>query len=283
VRAILLGAGGMLGRALMGSAPKGVDLVAFRRSELDIADARALDRTLQESRPDVVINAAAYTAVDKAEAEREAAFRINGGAVGNLGRLAARIGSTVVHFSTDYVFDGRVSRPYREQDEPNPLNVYGASKLAGERALQASGAASLILRTSWLFGLHGRSFPRTMLERARSDLHTRVVRDQVGRPTSTTDLARATWHLLARQALGLTHVANSGFATWYDVARQIFRTVGRLHLLASCTSEEYSTGARRPPYSVLDTTRADVLLGSQLPPWETALASFLQHCLGAPQ
>jgi dTDP-4-dehydrorhamnose reductase len=243
MRAMILGAGGMLGH----------DLV----------------------RPTVILNAAAYTAVDRAESEAELAFRVNGAAVGELGRIAARAGVRVVHFSTDYVFDGKASNPYQEQSPTDPVNTYGASKLAGERALRESGADWLILRTQWLFGVHGRSFPRTMWERAVAGLATSVVQDQTGSPTYTKDLARATWALIARGASNLFHVTNAGQATWFDFALHVFSRVGRPHLLAPCTTEQYPTPARRPHYSVLDTGRLRHELGAPLPDWRCAVDDLL--------
>lgn len=272
----------MLGRDLVATAPKDINLVPFSHPEVDITDSRALERVLGRVKPTIVVNSAAYTEVDKAESERDIAFRVNGEAVGAIGRLAAKSKAMVVHYSTDYVFDGNSSHPYREEEATHPVNVYGASKLAGERALVASGAEFLVIRTSWLFGEHGRSFPRTMLERARADLQTGVVSDQVGRPTSTVDLAQTMWRLLDRQVRGVVHVANAGLATWYDVASHIFRATGRAHLVTPCTSAEYPTTARRPLYSALDTTRAEALLGSPLPTWELALDRFLRACLPPP-
>src|SRR2546422_626556 len=178
-------------------------LFPFPRGDLDITDTEALAATVREVRPDVVINAAAYTAVDRAESEADAAFRVNGAAGGGLGRIAREAGARGIHFSTDYVFGGTPVEPYAEESPPNPLNVYGASKLAGETALRASGAPCLIVRTQWLFGAHGRCFPRTMWERATARSSSRVVSDQVGHPTCSVDLARATWSLCERELAGV--------------------------------------------------------------------------------
>jgi len=264
----------MLGRELAVSTPVDVDLVACTHAELDITDRTALERTIRDAEPGVIVNAAAYTAVDKAEAERSLAFRVNGDAVGVIGQLAARAGALVAHYSTDYVFDGASSRPYREDDPVNPINAYGASKLAGERALQASGARFLVLRTSWLFGLHGRSFPRTMWERARAGVATRVVSDQWGRPTYTLDLAAATWELLRRGPTGPFHIANAGQTTWYEIARVVFASLRVQDLLTPCRTTDYPTPARRPAWSVLDLSRVEHALGRPLPPWEDALRRF---------
>ncbi len=276
MRVILLGAGGMLGSGLAGTVPNDVTLFPFGHAALDITDPTALNTCIADVRPDVILNAAAYTAVDRAESEQERAFQVNGEAVSELGRAAKTQGIRVVHFSTDYVFDGSANEPYPEEGPLHPINVYGASKLAGERGLQDSGAEALIIRSQWLFGLCGRSFPATMLERARGSLPSRAVDDQLGRPTYTRDLAQATWRLVALCATGIVHVANEGIASWFDVAQAVYDAVGRHELCTSCTSLEYPTPARRPAYSCLGTDRCLRLLGDPLPPWRDALTRFLK-------
>jgi dTDP-4-dehydrorhamnose reductase len=278
MRVLLLGAGGMLGHDLATSVPSGTALYAPTLDDLDITDSAALGARIEALRPEVIINAAGYTAVDRAETETEQAHRVNAVAVGELGRLAARAGARVVHFSSDYVFSGMATRPYREGDPTDPVNVYGATKLAGERALAYSDATWLIVRTQWLFGAHGTSFPRTMWDRARAGQATRVVNDQRGRPTYTKDLAAAVWRLIERGARGVLHVANGGEATWFDVAAQVFARAGRRDLLTPCTTADYPTPARRPRYSVLDTTKFAGLAGG-LPRWEDALDRFLSSPL----
>ena len=279
MRVLLLGAGGMLASDLRAVAPEGAEIYSARQEEVDVTLEGAVIAALRDTRPHVVLNCAAYTDVDRAEGMRDAAFAVNGDAPGILGRAAIRVdGPLVVHYSTDYVFNGHGPRPYREEDETDPLGVYGASKLAGERALRASGAPHLIIRTQWLFGLEGRSFPRTMWERALSAKPTRVVSDQVGRPTYTVDLAEATWRLLAGSAENtVLHVANSGTATWYNVAARVFQAAGVPQLLTPCKAAEYATAARRPAYSALDTSRYAALAGSDLPRWEDALARFVER------
>jgi dTDP-4-dehydrorhamnose reductase len=278
-RVLLLGAGGMLGHDLVASAPPDVTLFPFAKAQLDITNSAALAATLAELRPEVVINAAAYTAVDRAELETQEAVRVNCGAVGQLGRLARQAGAHVVHFSTDYVFDGAGSEPYNEHSPRHPINAYGKSKQAGELVLQDSGAQYLLVRTSWLFGVHGQSFPRTMWQRARAGRATQVVRDQTGRPTYTSDLAAAVWKLIRQGQSGVFHVANQGQATWFDVAARVFERAGRPDLLTPCLTADYPTKARRPPYSVLDTARAEQLLGGPLPKWEDAVERFLSSPL----
>ncbi|MSR05490.1 MAG: dTDP-4-dehydrorhamnose reductase [Gemmatimonadetes bacterium] len=282
-RVLLLGASGMLGRDLVAAAPPGIDLRPQSHQDVDITDAAQVNRAVVSARPDIVINTACYTNVDGAEAEKDLAFRTNGAAPGLIGRAAAGVGALTVHFSSDYIFDGTQGRPIREDDAPAPLSVYGASKLEGERALAASGGKYLIIRTQWLFGLKGRSFPRTMWERARAGQSTKVVNDQFGHPTSSVDLARATWSVLGGAApAGVLHIANRGVATWYDVARHVFERAGAADLVAPCTSAEFPRPARRPAWSALDTSRYEKLTGSSLPRWEDALTHFLGLLKGEP-
>jgi len=278
MRALVLGAGGMLGHDLVRAAPSGTELHPLTRRELDITDAPALAARVSALRPDVILNAAAYTAVDRAEADTKRARRVNAEAVGELGRIAAEAGARVVHFSTDYVFDGNASRPYQEDSPTDPVNAYGATKLAGEEALRRSGADWLIVRTQWLFGVNGKSFPRTMWERACAGLATKVVTDQTGRPTYSRDVAPAVWKLIDGGVSGVMHIANDGEATWFDVAARVFERAGRRDLLTACSTADFPTPARRPRYSVLDTTRLDEQLGGPLPPWADAVDRLLE-CL----
>jgi dTDP-4-dehydrorhamnose reductase len=273
---VVLGAKGMLGTDLVATAPDDVRVDAFGRSDLDITDPTAVARVLDKSAPDWVVNASAYTQVDKAETEFDRALAVNAAAVGRLGEICASRFARVVHFSTDYVFAGTGTRPYAENDPTDPLNAYGKSKLDGERALAVSGVHALVLRTQWLYGVHGKSFPRTMWDRATSGAPTRVVTDQMGRPTYTLDLARATWDLVRKNAKGVYHVANAGEpASWFDVASVVFEAAGASRLLSGCTTADYPTAARRPSYSVLDTTRLAREAGIELRPWRIALAEFL--------
>ena len=273
MRVLLLGAGGMLGRDLVATAPPSIELAA--PSRIEITDRDALARAIDDAQPEWLVNAAAYTAVDRAETESARAEAVNGDAPGTIGALCAERGVRVLHFGSDYVFDGRARAPYAEDARTNPLGAYGRSKLHGEQRLLASGARALIVRTQWLFGTNGRSFPRTMAERARAGLPTRVVSDQVGRPTYSVDLARAAWTLLGGDYTGILHVANDGQATWFDVARAVFERAGVPGLVTPCTTADYPLPTPRPAYSVLDTARYESLVGAPLPPWPEALARFL--------
>jgi dTDP-4-dehydrorhamnose reductase len=270
----------MLGHDLVAVAPKEALLFPTSHSELDIADYKAVTAYVTKVQPDLIINAAAYTAVDRAESERELAFKVNCEAVGALGKVAAPARVKVVHFSTDYVFDGTGLGAYVEESETSPVNAYGATKLAGEIALRESGADTLIIRTQWLFGGKGRSFPRTMWERAVQELPTKVVNDQTGRPTYTVDLAEATWRLVQAGTEGLVHIANSGSTSWYGLASHVFHLAGKPNLVTSCSTADYPTAARRPPNSVLSTLAAEARLGYRLPDWRHAVERFITSAFG---
>ena len=278
MRVLILGAAGMLGADLRATAPEAASIVAFDIADVDITERAQVASALDDARPDWVINAAAYTAVDRAETERADADAVNVTGPRHIAEEAARRHIAVVHFSTDYVFDGTARTAYRETDPVAPINAYGESKLGGERAVLASGARSLVLRTQWPFGRAGRSFPRTMWDRATTRMATRVVDDQVGRPTYTRDLAMATWRLVASGATGIVHVTNGGDpATWYEVAREVFARAGAESLVSACATADYPTPARRPAYSVLCTDRLEHLLSAPLPDWRDALRRFLDE------
>jgi dTDP-4-dehydrorhamnose reductase len=266
---LLTGANGMLGQALSALRPPGIDLIALGRAHLDIGDRARVFDVVRDIQPDWIINAAAYTAVDRAENEEAKATRINGDAVGYLAEAALRSSAGVIHFGSDYIFDGRSMIPYDEDAEPNPLSAYGRSKLRGELLLRSSGARYLIIRTQWLFGLAGRSFPLTMWNRATQGQVTRVVADQFGSPTSATDLASAAWTLLGTE--GTLHVVNDGVASWFDVAAQVFEAAGARHLLRPCGTEDYPVLARRPAFSPLASSRFQGVAGAPLRHWSLAL------------
>jgi len=278
MRVLIFGAAGMLGTDLCATAPRGTSVVALDIGDVDITDRAQVASALDDARADWVINAAAYTAVDRAESERPVAEAVNGVAPGHIAGEAARRGVAMVHFSTDYVFAGTASAPYSEGDPVAPVNAYGESKLHGEQAVLSSGAHALVLRTQWLFGRAGKSFPRTMWERATAGLPTRVVNDQTGRPTYTRDLADATWRLVAQRASGIVHATNGGGATtWFEFAREVFARAGAAALLSPCATADYPTPARRPAYSALCTTRLEGLLAGPLPDWRDGLARFLDE------
>ncbi len=295
---LLTGIGGQVGGELLPLLSALAPVVAPTRGELDLGDAQELRRFVSRVQPRWIVNPAAYTAVDKAEAEVEAAYTINRDAVCVLGEEAARIGATVVHFSTDYVFRGDGDAPWREEDPTGPLGVYGASKLAGEQALAATGAAHIILRTSWVYGARGKNFLRTILRAAKEREELRIVADQFGAPTWARDLARVAAHVIthceaqaaetgssltraARDVTGVYHASNAGCTTWFGFATEFLELA---HLtapaqrFATCVpirSESYPTPARRPQNSRLDCTKLFEVFGWTMPDWQKAMAAVM--------
>lgn len=290
---LLTGKTGQLGFELARVlAPLG-QVAAHGRGTCDLADGAALRRLVRELRPAVIVNPAAYTAVDKAETDARAAFAVNAEAPAILAEEAARCGAAVLHFSTDYVFDGSKPAPYVERDAPNPQNTYGASKLAGEQALLGSGADALVLRTSWVFGAHGGNFLKSILRLAAERDSLRVVADQVGAPTPAALLADLSAHLV-RQLLregregfpfGLYHVAAAGETSWHEYARFIVAEAlagGRVlkagpGQVAGIPTAEYPTPAKRPHNSRLDSSRFEQTFGLCLPPWQDGVRRILQQ------
>jgi dTDP-4-dehydrorhamnose reductase len=280
VRALVVGAAGQLGRELV--TLLGADVAwAGDRAEIDVTDGAAVASLLDRVRPDVVFNATAYNRVDAAEAEPEAAFAVNSVAPHLLARASHDVGALLVHYSTDYVFDGTASRPYREDDTPRPLGVYGASKLAGETLASAAGAGHLVIRTSGVLGRGGSeqkggSFVERIVARARAGEPLRVVSDQVFAPTCAADLARASLALVGAGARGLFHVTNAGSCSWHDLACAALAVAGLEASVEPISSAELTLPARRPPYSVLS---CEKYLSLGLPPlrqWREALPD----CLG---
>ncbi len=270
MKVLLLGAGGMLGRAVRTAAPAAVSLRAPTRAELELCDFERVTVALSEDRADWVINCAAWTQVDAAEEHEREAMQVNGDAVGVLARAAGHVGTRVLHLSTEYVFDGTLERPYREDDVPNPQGVYGRSKLAGEQALTAVGGRWLVVRTQWLYG-GGPSFVRTMWNRAKVGQASRVVDDQWGAPTHVDELARAIWRLVIEGRDGVWHAAAGGFTTWFEVARAVYAAVGAdPRLVTPCSTLEFAARALRPANGRLDTGK----LGG-MRPWDAVLTEAL--------
>lgn len=295
MKVLLLGGNGQLGIHLRRTLPRLGELIVAARSadqhtlSCDIGDIRALHTLLRTQRPHVVINAAAYTAVDKAESEAEQAFAINGDVPGIIGDTVAAWNGAVVHYSTDYVFDGCARSPYVETDTTAPLGVYGASKLAGERALASSGVDYLILRTAWVYSLHGKNFLTTMLRLASERPLLRVVDDQQGTPTSAGFLARATAQIAdawmaktdRRELAGIYHLTNRGDTTWCRFTRAIMDeavALGQLEhkpLVEAISTADYPTPAQRPLYSVLSCARIDQAFHLDIPSWKDELRTVL--------
>ena len=272
MRILLLGRDGQVGRELARSlAPLG-EVSALGRAQLDLSDAARVSATVRAASPEVIVNAAAYTAVDRAESEPQLAFAVNASGPAVLAAEAARLGALLVHYSTDYVFDGAKAGAYVEDDAPHPLNVYGSSKLAGERAIVAAACRHLLLRTSWVYGPHGSNFMLTILRAARERPELRVVDDQVGAPTSSAALARATAQVLRAGAEGLYHMSAAGKTSWCGFARAILARAGLHTPVVAIRSEEYRAAARRPRNSLLDNSRLRAACGVALAPWEEGLA-----------
>jgi dTDP-4-dehydrorhamnose reductase len=273
MRVLLLGAGGMLARALRAHAHE-CTVVCRTHRELDIQDRDALARALDDARPDWVINASAFTDVDGAEDDAEAAFAVNARAVGALARACRDRRCGVVHFSTDYVFDGSKAGFYSETDAPNPLNVYGASKLAGERELQESGARFLLIRTQWLFGEGGRSFVGSLWDRAIREQPTTATDDQYGGCTYSTDLATVVWQSIGRLE-GLFHAANRGRVSRYMIAERVFARCGVPGLVTRGSFRDFPQRARRPVSSSLDVTKLEDALQCRMAEWSDAIDRYV--------
>ena len=293
MKLLLIGGAGQVGQALRRSlAPLGPVVVSTRDGRLpdgahceslDLQDFDTIAPLIARVAPDAVVNASAHTAVDRAESEPELAFRINAEAPARLAAVCATRGVPLLHYSTDYVFDGRGTRPYREDDATAPTGIYGASKLAGEQAIAACGGAHFILRTAWVYALHGHNFLRTMLRLAGERDEVRVVADQVGSPTPAWLIAEVTAAIL-RQGLvesGVRHLVTAGATSWHGFAETIMDEACARGLIARkprvipITTAEFPTPARRPAYSVLDCARLQQEYGLVLPPWREALATTL--------
>lgn len=331
-RILLLGANGQVGRALQftlrhtarklnphfchlscehdqrdDDPPEGRLILATREGKLensleceqvDLSDLDDVSKALDRIAPDLIVNAAAYTAVDRAEGEPELAMRVNGQALGVLGEWAAKHDARVLHYSTDYVFDGRAHTPWREDDPPHPLSAYGRSKLAGEFALRSSGARYLILRTAWVYAPRGHNFLRGMLRLAGELDRLRVVDDQIGTPTPAEVIAQVTAQIVPRwfnvdqgdmtaQALdGVYHLTTTGQTSWHEFARAILHRAHRKGLIArvpeidAIKTSEYPTRARRPAYSVLDTSLLRETFGVELPDWQQGLDGVFEDLAG---
>jgi dTDP-4-dehydrorhamnose reductase len=294
---LLTGKNGQVGFELQRAlAPLG-EIVAVDHADCDLAQPDAIRRLVKEVEPQIIVNPAAYTAVDKAEAEPALAQAINGVAPGLFGEEAKRLDALVVHYSTDYVFDGTKTGPYTEDDAPNPLNVYGRTKLAGEQALIASGAKHLIFRTSWVFGAHGGNFAKTMLRLAAERESLKIVADQFGAPTSAALIADVTAQILGQYlrcrpasadfAYGLYHLTAGSRTSWHEYAQEVVRlarTAGKpLKLgpedIQAITTADYPLPARRPANSCLDTTKLRNTFGLVLPDWRQGLRHVMIQLL----
>jgi len=298
---LLTGKNGQVGEELERFLPQLGEVVAMGRQELDLSNPENIRRTIREIRPNLIVNAAAYTAVDQAEKEETAANEINSNAVAIMAEEAKKIGASLVHYSTDYVFDGLKGNPYVEDDPTGPINVYGMTKLAGEQAIRASGVSHLIFRTSWVYATRGRNFLLTILRLATQREELRIVRDQIGSPTWSREIAGATTKILSqlygtessRDSLsnvsGTYHMTAAGVTKWYEFATAILEEASHAskatpwfaaatggnpviaRRVVPITTQEFPTPARRPAYSILSNARLTKTFRVQLPEWRTQL------------
>jgi dTDP-4-dehydrorhamnose reductase len=298
---LLTGKNGQIGAELAALLPRLGQVTAFDRHQLDLSKPAQIRQAIRNSRPHVIVNAAAYTSVDQAESQEGEARVINADAPAMMAEEAKRIGAVLVHYSTDYIFDGSKNLPYDENDLPNPINVYGKTKLAGERAIQDAGIPHLIFRTAWVFGTRGRNFLLTILRLATEREELRIVRDQIGAPTWSREIAKGTARILAQlvekgqeafsRSSGIYHMTATGETSWFEFAKAILEEASRtspeiswfaaatgghplvVRLLTPVATEEYPTLARRPAYSVLSNLRLKHIFDSELPHWRRQLHS----------
>ncbi len=283
-RAFITGASGQVGRALVEACrARGIEALGMDRSNLDVTDADAVRRAIEAARPDCVFHCAAATKVDRCETEVAWAEALNAEAPRYVAQAAASVSALLLHYSTDFVFDGRLGRAYVETDQVQPLSVYGATKLRGEHAVEAAGLdAWLVVRTQWVYGPAGRCFPAAILERARSGQPLRVVDDQRGAPTTSLDLADASLDLAlavssGKAPNGYYHAAARGEATWYDFARAVLDATGLQETgIARTSSEELGLPAARPAHSTLDCRKLETVLGRAMPTWQEGLERWLR-------
>jgi len=286
VKILLFGCDGQLGTDLQDSLAGIAELSAYGLADLDITDFDRLQQVIDDEAPGLIINAAAYTAVDRAESEPELAAMVNAEAPAVMAKKATQLQAGMIHYSTDYVFDGTATEPYSEEDKPNPESVYGSTKLEGERAVLENCSNSLILRTSWVYSLHGQNFLRTMLRLADQRDELSIVGDQVGAPTTTRALADATLKLVQHYLVngefsdrvsGVYHMTCGGETSWYEFAKAIFAAANNTAMrVVEITTEEYPTPAKRPAYSVLSNEKLFDTFGIRLPDWESALSQCMQ-------
>ena len=291
MRIVLFGKNGQVGWELDKLLPQLGEVISFNRQELDVSDPKLVADTLLNTKPDLIINASAYTEVDRAEKEPEKAMQVNAVTPGVMAETAHKINATLIHYSTDYVFDGKKTKPYTENDIPNPLSKYGKSKLAGEKNIEQVGDGYLILRTSWVYSMRGNTFVNKFLAWARSNETLRVVDDQISNPTWARDLAEATVSLISahrdnlrnvmKERSGIYHIAGSGHVSRYEWARQILSNAShQTDILAQAiepvSSDAFPLPAARPLFSALDCSKFEKTFGIYLPDWKDSLQIAMQ-------
>jgi dTDP-4-dehydrorhamnose reductase len=278
MKVLITGANGQLGLDIQKLLRKStIDFIAAGSKILDISDLKAVSQFVEKNPVDAIINCAAYNAVDLAEAEWRKAFAVNGLGVRNLAIAANKTRALLLHYSTDYVFDGLNGNPYTVVDSPNPISMYGKSKLLGEQYIRDLANRFILIRTSWVFGTGNENFPKKIVSWSTEKTELKVVTDQVSSPTYTVDLAEATMELIEKDAFGLYHITNSGNCSRYEWAKYILDLTGWEGNLVQAKSEEFVTAAMRPPFSVLDNFGSPETIGYDLPDWQDATRRFLNE------
>jgi dTDP-4-dehydrorhamnose reductase len=277
MKILLLGHKGMLGSDLLTQMSLHHEVVGMDKEEIDITSADDCAKAIGKTAPQIVINAAGYTNVDGCETAKEECFAVNAEALKNIAVACHRKNIRIIHFSTDYVFNGTGSAPYKEDDDCDPINTYGASKLAGERYLQTLAQNYIIIRTAWLYGVNGKNFVRTILEKAKTTPRLTVVDDQLGSPTYTKDLAAAVDLLIEKNAQGIFHVTNRGSCSWYQFAVKILQESGIENVEVSpIKSDQLARTAKRPAYSILSMQKFISTTGKAMQPWQLGLQDYLE-------
>ena len=280
MRVLVTGSAGMLGRQVANEyIRRGAEVYPLTRKELDITQYPSVQKKIEDIKPHLVVNCAAYTNVDGAETDTAEAFTVNGLAPRLLAVACLQHNATLAYISTDYIFNGQSQRPYLVSDIPGPINIYGASKLIGEQGIRESGCRYYIARTSWLYGPGGKNFVSTILSLAKTTDTLKVVNDQQGSPTYTPDLARGIADITSAGIHGTYHLTNSGITTWYEFAQRIIRLAGLKTNIVPCSTEQFPRPARRPENSALDPFPTAQVIGHLLPSWENAVEQYIkQYC-----
>jgi dTDP-4-dehydrorhamnose reductase len=277
VKILLLGHKGMLGSDLLLKLKIEHEVVGLDKEEIDIVSTSECQEAIKEIKPDIVINAAAYTNVDGCETAKDECFAVNAEAVKNIADACRDKNIHIVHFSTDYVFDGAAKQPYQEDHQCNPINTYGASKMAGERYLKSLSYNYILIRTAWLYGVNGKNFVQTILEKVKKAKKLTVVDDQIGSPTHTKDLAAAVDVLIKQNAKGIFHITNRGSCSWYQFALKILQEAGIHDIdVTPIKSDQLQRPAKRPAYSVLSMHKFIQTTGKTMQPWQLGLQDYLE-------
>jgi dTDP-4-dehydrorhamnose reductase len=277
MKIIILGGKGQLGKEFENFLKDKAEIYSFSHLELDVLNQELLIKKIQEIKPEVVINCSAYTKVDKAEEEKEECIKVNAIGAKNVSYASYKVGAKVIYFSTDYIFDGEKESPYTELDSPNPISTYGRSKLLGEIYTSKHNPNHLILRISWLYGINGRNFVKTIIKKAKEEKELKIVSDQKGSPTYTLDVVKQTWELIKKDKVGIYHSANQGETSWYEFAKKIIEKLKINVKISPIKTGEYPALAKRPKYSVLDNHLLKLEGINIMRDWETALNEFLDN------